>query len=154
MQNTCHPSFQDGLTNILAQTSCHKQIRAFVCDVRGCNFEAARQLQRWKWMLTTILRRSINYGSACLRATSRRLRSRIIHCHSKRKRRNQAKRKRLLSCYSNSVYEITNYVYKYALSKYKTAILRWRTRNTYYKQKLRYLDEEQGKTLLRIRPAY
>ena len=75
MQNTCHPSFQDGLTNILAQTSCHKQIRAFVCDVRGCNFEAARQLQRHKLMLTTILRRSINYGSACLRATFGRLRS-------------------------------------------------------------------------------
>ena len=53
MQNTCHPSFQDGLTNILAQTSCHKQIGAFVCDVRGCNFEAARQLQRRKLMLTT-----------------------------------------------------------------------------------------------------
>ena len=41
------------VTNILAQTSCHKQIRAFVCDVRGCNFEAARQLQRRKLMLTT-----------------------------------------------------------------------------------------------------
>ena len=79
VQNTCHPSFQDGLTNILAQTSCHKQIRAFVCDVRGCNFEAARQLQRRKWMLTTILRRSIKYGSACLRATSRWLRSRIFY---------------------------------------------------------------------------
>ena len=52
MQNTCHPSFQDGLTNILAQTSCHKQIGAFVYDVRGCNFEAARQLQRHKLMLT------------------------------------------------------------------------------------------------------
>ena len=75
MQNTCHPSFQDGLTNILAQTSCHKQIRAFVCDARGCNFEAARQLQRYKLMLTTILRRFINYGSACLRATFRRLRT-------------------------------------------------------------------------------
>ena len=93
MQNTCHPSFQDGLTNILAQTSCHKQIRAFVCDVRGCNFETARQLQRRKLMLTTILRRCINYGSACLRATSRRLRSRITHCHTKRKRGNQAERK-------------------------------------------------------------
>ena len=92
MQNTCHPSFQDGLTNILAQTSCHKQIRAFVCDVRGCNFETARQLQRRKWMLTTILRRCINYGSACLRATSRRLRSRMIRCHSERKRGNPAKR--------------------------------------------------------------
>ncbi len=78
MQNTCHPSFQDGLTNILAQTSCHKQIRAFVCDVMGCNFEAARQLQRHKWMLTTILCRFINYGSACLRATFVRLRNRMI----------------------------------------------------------------------------
>lgn len=154
MQNTCHPSFQDGLTNILAQTSCHKQIGAFVCDVRGCNFEAARQLQRYKLMLTTILRRSINYGSACLRATSRWLRNRITHCHSKRKRGNQAKRKRLLSCYSNSIYEITNYVYKYALSKYKTAINRCIMRNTYYKQKLRYLNVEQGKTLLRIRLMY
>ncbi len=81
MQNTCRPSFQDGLTNILAQTSCHKQIRAFVCDVRGCNFEAARQLQRRKFMLTTNLRRFINYGSACLRATFRRLRNRILYNH-------------------------------------------------------------------------
>ena len=92
MQNTCHPSFQDGLTNILAQTSCHKQIRAFVCDVRGCNFEAARQLQRQKLMLTTILRRSILFGSACLRATFGWLRSRMIRCNSKRECGNLSKR--------------------------------------------------------------
>ncbi len=32
-------------------------------------------------MLTTNLRRFINYGSACLRATFRRLRNRILYNH-------------------------------------------------------------------------
>ena len=137
MQNTCHPSFQDGLTNILAQTSCHKQIRAFVCDVRGCNFEAARQLQQHKLMLTTILRRSMLFGSACLRATFGRLRNRMIQ-----------KNKPICTYVSAPNRHIT----RKARLESRPSV---HNRTRFHKNNVsRYWDEEQGNALLQTRPAY